>query len=194
MKTVFFIALFLFSACQKEEGPKSRPSSLMQKQLGGDFTLAHKSGDWKLSSTNGKVRVLYFGFTTCPDICPMSLNKLSKVLKILSKEKQAQIQPVFISVDYKRDTPQSVDEYVDFFGKGYIGLTGSKEQIEKVTKDYGVFFEFTPLKDSALEYTVDHTSRFYVIDQNGKFIKSYSNIKDEPDFIVGLNKLLGKAK
>lgn len=194
MKIFILITLFLFSSCQKEETPKSRPSSLIQKNLGGDFTLSHKSGEWKLSSTNGKVRVLYFGFTTCPDICPMSLNKLSKVLKILSKEKQAKIQPVFISVDYKRDTPASVDEYVDFFGKGYIGLTGTKEQIEKVTKDYGVFFEFTPLKDSALKYTVDHTSRFYVIDQAGKFIKSYSNIKDEPDFIVDLNRLLGKTK
>ncbi len=154
--------------------------------------MAHKSGEWKLSSTNGKLRILYFGFTTCPDICPMSLNKLSKVLKKLNVEQLKEIQPVFISVDWKRDTPKSVAEYVDFFGKGYIGLTGSKEQIEKVAKDYGVFFEFVPLKDSALEYTVDHVSRFYLIDKEGNFYKSYSNITDEPDFIVDITTLLRK--
>ncbi|TNF04159.1 MAG: SCO family protein [Deltaproteobacteria bacterium] len=192
MKLLLFIPILLMLSCQKEEGPKSRPSTLTQKKLGGEITLAHKSGEWKLSSTNGKLRVLYFGFTTCPDICPMALTKLSKVLKRLSPEQFSQVQPVFISVDWKRDTPQSVDEYVDFFGKGYIGLTGSESQIKKVAEDYGVFFEFVPLKDSALKYTVDHTSRYYVIDKQGNFYKSYSNITDEPNFIVDITTLLRK--
>lgn len=192
MKWIILFTLFLVASCQQDEGPKSRPSTLTQKKLGGDFTLAHKSGDWKLSSTDGKLRVIYFGFTTCPDICPMALNKLSKVLKRLNPEQLKEVQPIFVSVDYKRDTATSVDEYVDFFGKGYVGLTGTKEQIEKVTKDYGVFFEFVPLKDSALKYTVDHTSRFYLINKDGSFYKSYSNISDEPDFIVDINTLLRK--
>jgi protein SCO1/2 len=192
MKWFILFTLFLVSSCQQDEGPKSRPSTLAQKKLGGDFTLAHKSGDWKLSSSNGKLRVIYFGFTTCPDICPMALNKLSKVLKRLNSEQLKEVQSIFVSVDYKRDTVASVDEYVDFFGKGYVGLTGTKKQIEKVTKDYGVFFEFVPLKDSALKYTVDHTSRFYLINKDGSFYKSYTNISDEPDFIVDINTLLRK--
>ena len=190
MKIFILFILLLTSSCLNDREPKSRPSTLSQKKLGGDFVLAHHSGDWKLSSTNGKLRVIYFGFTTCPDICPMALTKLNKVLKRLSSEHLNKVQPIFVSVDYKRDTATSVNEYVEFFGKDYIGLTGSKEQIEKVTKDYGVFFEFVPLKDSALKYTVDHTSRFYLINKEGSLHKSYTNISDEPDFIADIYSLL----
>ncbi|MCO4795129.1 MAG: SCO family protein [Bacteriovoracaceae bacterium] len=187
-----FICLFISVSCTEEKKPKSRPSTLKVKKFGGEFTLQGSQGDWSLSSTSGKLRVMYFGFTTCPDICPLALTKLNNVLKKLSPEKRAKIQPVFISVDYKRDTPAKVQEYVDFFGKGYVGLTGNKESIEKVVSQYGAYFEFVELKDSALKYTVDHTSRYYLIDQKGNFHKSYTEISKEPNFIVDVETLLKK--
>jgi protein SCO1/2 len=150
--------------------------------LGGDFTLKHKSGSFTLKNLKGKPSVLYFGFTSCPDICPLSLNKLNKVLDKIDPKIHSQINKVFISVDYKRDDAAKVDEYGKYFSDDFISLAGSKEQIEEVTKNYAVHFEFVELKDSAMKYTVDHTSRFYLLDSEGKIVNSYSDITNDHAF------------
>ena len=174
--------LFLFSC--KEENPYSN--------FGGDFTLSSINGPWKLSNTNGKVRLLYFGFTHCPDVCPLSLSKLKNELKKLTDQQRSKVLPVFISVDYKRDKPERVQEYATFFGDDFIGLTGSEKEIKEVTKKYGVFFEFTPLKNSEMGYTVDHTSRFFLINKKGNYANSFSDIQNNKDFIAALKKLIGE--
>lgn len=170
---------------------KKIDSPYEKSSLGGNFVLENKEGSqWELSSTDGKLRILYFGFTYCPDICPTALQDLSHQLNKLNSRERKEITPIFISVDYKRDTPKSVSEYAHYFGKDFVGLTGSEKEIKKVVRQYGAYFEFVPLKDSKMEYTVDHTSRFYLIDKKGKLYNTYSDIKSNNQFISDIKKLL----
>lgn len=156
--------------------------------LGGDFTLQHKKGIFKLKDLKGKPSILYFGFTHCPDVCPLSLNKLNKALDGIDPRIHPKINKVFISVDYKRDTPQSVHEYGKYFSEDFISLTGTQTQIENVTKKYAIHFEYVSLKDSALKFTIDHTSRFFLLDKNGKIINTYTDILNDDDFKRQLKK------
>lgn len=195
MKYLFLLIFWVtLVSCQKQENsPQAGVMESVQlkgKELGGDFQLSSKSGPWSLKDSNGKLRVIYFGFTYCPDICPTSLQKLSKALKELSPAERKKVQPVFISVDYKRDNPKVCQEYVDYFFKDGIGLSGDKNQIDKVTKMYGVYYKFAEVKDSELDYNVDHTSRFYLIDQKGRFVDAFSSIKDNPEFIKTIKQYL----
>jgi len=149
--------------------------------LGGDFTLQSKTGNFSLANLKGKPSILYFGFTSCPDICPLSLSRLTRALDKIDPKIHDKINKVFISVDYKRDTPQQVSKYAAHFGN-FIGLTGTKEEIEDVTKKYAVHFQFVKLKNSAMKYTVDHTSRFYLLNKDGVLINSFSDVINDPKF------------
>lgn len=182
---VFILTFGLVGLVLLNKGKKNR-----YEHLGGDFSLQHISGPKTLADLKGKVSVLYFGFTTCPDICPMSLNKMERVLSDLSFEQQKAINKVFVSVDYKRDDAKKVADYVKFFAQDIMGLAGTQKQIEEMTKKYAVHFQFTKLKDSALEYTVDHTSRFFLLDKKGKLYNSYSDITHDKSFINDLKRML----
>jgi protein SCO1/2 len=170
-------------------GPKI-PTENLYSDIGGDFNLQHISGPYTLENLKGKPSILYFGFASCPDVCPLSLNKLMKVLDSIDPKIHPLVNKVFISVDYKRDTPKLVHDYGQYFGQGFISLTGTENQIKAITKAYAVHFEFVPLKDSAMEYTVDHTSRFYLLDKRGKTVGSYSDIINDPQFKTDLKKLV----
>ena len=196
---VFLYCLFNFLGCVKEPNftpPVSRPSSIKFKKMGGDFKLRvyknKKERYWALSESKGKVRILYFGFTFCPDICPVSLTKLTKLLKNFSEENQLLIQPVFISVDYQRDNAQKVDRYSKYYSSKMIGLSGSKEEIEKVAKQYGAYFKISKQADSALKFTVDHTSRYFLVDKKGELFNSYSTT--DASFVSDLKKLIRMDK
>lgn len=184
--TLFGVKYFYQNHYMPDMGPS------LYSDIGGPFQLTHVSGPYSDAKLRGKPSVLYFGFASCPDVCPLSLNKLIKVLDKEDPKLQAQINKVFISVDYKRDTVAIVDEYAKYFAPDFIGLSGTKEQIESVTKSYAVHFEFVPLKDSAMGYTVDHTSRFYLLDENAKLYGSYSDIVNDHKFINDLKKLVKK--
>lgn len=194
--TFIFFLVFLFISTlggvywyQNYQAPIVETSGLYD-HLGGDFNLNHVSGPYNLSKLKGRPTVIYFGFTSCPDICPLSLNKLNKVLDKIDPRIHSKINKVFISVDYKRDNAEKVDEYGKYFSEDIISLAGNKEQIEDVTKKYAVHFEFVPLKDSKMEFTVDHTSRFYLLGTKGKIINSYSDITNDPAFSEQLKKLV----
>jgi cytochrome oxidase Cu insertion factor (SCO1/SenC/PrrC family) len=199
MKTVIYIiTLLMLVNCTPQAPSKrkvvSRPSSIVSKELGGNFTLSgfidNKIQDWSLFSSNGKIRILYFGFTHCPDVCPTALSKLANKLKIFSKDKLSKIQPIFISVDHKRDDAQKVQKYVEYFSESNIGLTGTQASIDKVTNQYGIYYKLVPQKDSEMEYTVDHSSRYIIINKDGKFYNSYSDLDEI--FLKDLKILVGK--
>ncbi len=147
---------------QKEKSPTGITS------IGGDFTLQSKNGPVSLhKDLKGKVVALYFGFASCPDVCPTSLGQLSSALRQLSEEEQQQIQPVFVSVDPERDTVDTLSVYTEAFYPGMLGLTDKKEVIDDVTWRYRSLYKMVPMEDSAMGYTVDHTSIIYVIGRNG---------------------------
>lgn len=118
-----------------------------------------------LNSFAGKLVVVYFGYTHCPDICPTTLSTLNKALENMGDD-AAEVQVVMVTVDPERDTVELLDEYLGFFNDSFIGLTGSREDISRVATTYGVFFAAAE-GDSESGYTVDHTAWLTVIDQQG---------------------------
>jgi protein SCO1/2 len=186
---IFGVTLFGLKLYYQSRNTTIENASLYEN-IGGPFELKNTEGPFTHKDLLGRPSVLYFGFTSCPDVCPLSLNKLIKVLDKVDPGLQSKINKVFISVDYKRDTPQSVDEYGKYFAPDFISLVGNKEQTEAMAKAYAVHFEFVPLKNSALEYTVDHTSRFFLLNKEAKVIGSYSDITNDPQFIGDLKKLV----
>ena len=143
-------------------------SSGKYDHLGGDFTLQSDKGPVSLSDFKGKVVPIYFGFTHCPDVCITSLNKITAALKSLPEDEHNQIQPLFITVDPERDDVKKVSEYARYFDPKIIGLSGSPDEIARVAQRYLVIYEKVKLEDSAMDYTMDHSSVIYVVGRNGK--------------------------
>lgn len=149
--------------------------------LGGDFTLQSDQGPVSLHDLEGKVVPIYFGYTHCPDVCITSLSKVGTALRQLSEEQRSQVQPIFISVDPERDTPQKTGEYARYFHPSILGLTDTPEVIAEVAKRYLVIYEKVEMEDSAMGYAVDHSSIVYVVGRNGKLaaLSHHADTADE---------------
>lgn len=169
--TLFILALvILVGVLFWPTEPEHNVMTISKSPSGGDFTLYSSEGAVKLSDLHGKVVILYFGYTWCPDICPTSLSLLSAALHELEPQELALVRPMFISVDPQRDTPSRLKDYAKYFHPSIIGITGSEEEIASVAKLYGVGYQKV-VQDSATNYTVDHTSETYVIGKDGKLIE-----------------------
>jgi len=135
--------------------------------LGGDFALTNSLGTkTRLSQYLGKVVVVFFGYTYCPDVCPATLSEIGKMKKLLGKD-ASRVQPIFITVDPSRDTPARLKAYLANFHAGIVGLTGTEAEIRAVAKLYQVRFARSSAA-SAGGYLVDHTAFVYVLDRTGK--------------------------
>ena len=137
--------------------------------VGGDFSLSREGDSFALSDYRGQVVLLYFGYTFCPDVCPTSLALMRQALRELSPEQLAQVQGVFVSVDPQRDTPERLAEYTRFFHPRIMGVSGSEAQLAEAGRLYGAAWARAE-SDSAMGYSVDHSSSTYVIDRTGKLV------------------------
>ncbi len=144
-------------------------------QLGGEFHGQSIDGDVSLSDFKGKLVLLYFGYTSCPDICPTSLTSMKFAFNELDDDQLNQIQPIFYSVDPERDSLDQLQVYSQFFSPLILGMTGSRQQIDSAIKQYGAYYRMVDQPDSAMGYTVDHSSKIYLIDQQGEFLGSVSH-------------------
>lgn len=135
--------------------------------FGGDFTLQSADGELSLSDFRGKVVVIYFGYVSCPDACPMTMGKVSAALQQMTPEQRSEVRVILISVDPERDTPQMLANYTGFFGDEFVGVTGTPEQIEKIARSYGVLYQRVDMPNSGLGYTVDHTSSTFIVGRDG---------------------------
>ncbi len=142
---------------------------VMQGKFGGDFSLTQGDKVVKLSDFSGKVVVLYFGYASCPDICPTTLAIISAGLKELSPQEIAQVQPIFISVDPERDNGDKLTAYATHFHPSFIGATGTAEEIKQAASQYGAFFSKVQ-SNSAMGYLIDHTSQTYMVSKDGKSV------------------------
>ena len=146
-------------------------SDIRREQLGGDFTLtAHDGRTLRLSDFQGKVVVLVFGFTHCPDVCPTHLLTYSQALALLTPEEAAQVQLLFVSVDPSRDRPELLAQYVPAFDPHFIGLTtadGSEEAAFAAMKLYGATAAKQPPREGGF-YLVDHSTGTFLLDRNGR--------------------------
>jgi protein SCO1 len=137
--------------------------------IDGRFTLATTDGRTVSDRTwRGKWLVVYFGYTFCPDACPTALNSIGSALDALGPL-AAEVQPLFITIDPARDTPQAMAEYMSSFDPRLVGLVGTPEQVAAATKDYRVYYAVRALGGG--EYAVDHSSFIYVVDPRGAFAK-----------------------
>ena len=132
------------------------------------FELTGTSGDTVTAKqTDGNIRLLFFGFTSCPDICPATLQKLSRAVKGLPEALRTDTQIVFVSVDPQRDTPERIDSYVSFFSDRAIGLTGEEPALRELSKRYRTTFGYDE-PDADGNYNVSHSGAVYVFDREGK--------------------------
>jgi protein SCO1 len=166
--TIFTALLVSLSACSGG-APETPP--LSGAKMGGAFTLTDQDGH-KVSDTQfaGQYRLIYFGYTFCPDVCPLDVQKLMQGYAALeAKDKAAalKIQPIFISVDPARDRPAALKQFVSAFHPRLIGLTGTEAQIEAVAKAYGVYFERTK-PDAAGAYLVNHSNNAILYGPKGE--------------------------
>lgn len=139
---------------------------------GGDFRLQSAAGPLALEDLRGKVVVLYFGYTFCPDICPTGLALLSAALEQMEPGELAQVQSLFVSVDPDRDDLQRLAEYAAFFHPGILGLTGNPVELTAVAARYGAVYRKVEQKESAAGYLIDHSAFTYVIDRSGQLAHS----------------------
>ncbi|MGF1715436.1 SCO family protein [Photobacterium chitinilyticum] len=140
-----------------------------------------------------RLRVIYFGYTHCPDVCPTSLAVLSAALQELDNKRLDNIWPIFITLDPQRDTPEKSAEYAQYFHKNIIGMTGTEQQTKALAEKYGVLYMRTELKDSALEYAVDHSSYFYFLQPDGTLVDKVQHTLNPKIIVETIDRLLPKS-
>ena len=142
--------------------------------IGGPFSLvddqgrSRSDGDFK-----GRLMLIYFGFTHCPDVCPTSLQVMGNALDLLPADQADQVAPLFISVDPERDTAAAIKGYAQQFHPGMLGLTGTPEQVAAAAKAYRVFYRKAPGR--ADDYLVDHSSIVYLMDREGRYLSHFTH-------------------
>lgn len=166
--------------------------TLDEFEFGGDFTLTdHKGQAFSLSDHRGKIGLLFFGYTMCPDACPMTLSKMSQALEALGPARE-QVEVFFVSVDVDRDTPDVLAKYVEGFGMNVIGLTGSREAVDRVVTQYRATYDITP-STSVGGPLVSHSTYTYLLDRHGKLRFFFRHGDPPATLTAGLQAALAEA-
>jgi cytochrome oxidase Cu insertion factor (SCO1/SenC/PrrC family) len=162
-------------AAPAQEPPPRSATELMdavmwnREPIGGPFSLVDHTGRRRSDADfRGKLLLVYFGFTYCPDVCPTDLQAITLALDALGGAADG-VQPLFITVDPERDTPEHLAEYVALFHPRLLGLTGTAEDIRGAASAYRVYYAKVPGSDEA-DYTVDHSGFIYMLDREGHYI------------------------
>jgi len=158
----------LLLACSQEALKFNNVDITGSKAFGKDFSLIdHYGKQRQLADFKGKLVVMFFGYTQCPDVCPTTMNEMQGVMELMGKDAD-RVQVIFVTIDPERDTLDLLGQYVPAFDKRFLGMRpDSAESLQKVTKDFKVFYSKVPGR-SAGSYTIDHTAGSYVFDTNGQ--------------------------
>ena len=160
-------------------------------QIGGPFTLEDGAGKSVTDKDfRGKYMLVYFGYTFCPDVCPTTLNAVAEAMDKLGSA-ASRIQPLFITVDPKRDTPAVVKQYAAAFGPAIEGLTGSQDEIAQVAKEYRVYYAEHRTGPGPGDYAMDHSSVLYLMDPKGSFLAPIRADQSGEAIAANLKKLMG---
>lgn len=173
-------------------GPKSdeTPSAAENSRalIGGEFELINHNNEVVTDKDFlGKYMIVYFGYTYCPDVCPMDLQIMADALRYLDTDDLQMLNPVFVSIDPERDTPDVMAEYISFFHDDLIGLTGSPEQVDTIKKAYRVY---AAKADDSEDYLVDHTAYTYLMDKEGKLLQHFNHGEDPEDMAAKMAALI----
>ncbi len=160
-----FMAVVLLSACEPAQ----------TKFMGSDITGTNLGQDWSMPDTSAvmrdaksfpkQVQLVFFGFTQCPDICPTALSEVNEAMRLLGSQAK-DVQVLMVTVDPERDSPVVLSNYMAAFNPDFKGLVGSPEQLKKTASSFKAFYAKSPLPNG--NYSMDHSTSFYLLDQNGK--------------------------
>jgi protein SCO1/2 len=139
--------------------------------IGGDFTLVDQNGKTRRAEDfRGKLMLIYFGYTYCPDVCPTELQTMGDAVDLLG-DKQDAVQPIFVTIDPERDTPEQLRLYAESFHPRLVALTGSKEQVAAAARAYKVYYAKRPQEGG--DYLMDHSSFVFLMGRDGKYLMHF---------------------
>jgi len=171
VRTSFLAALLsvsLLAGC----GSERAPPPLDGAQIGGQFELVDSQGKTvRWSDFDGRYRMIYFGYAYCPDVCPFDVQRMMQGYAQFSEgepELAAQVQPLFVTIDPARDTPEVVGEFTSAFSKDLIGLTGTPEQVDKAAKAFAVYYNKGEAGPDGKGYLMDHSRQAYLMGRKGE--------------------------
>ena len=170
------------------ELPRDVPPLKDYGGIGGAFELQDQRGElFRLEQLEGRPAMLFFGYTYCPDICPVTLSKMAAVYRLLDLE-PTDLQTIFITVDPERDTQEKLAEYLAYFQIGALGLTSTPDKIDAVVRQYGGYYALNKQEESA-DYLADHSTYTYLIDQQGQ-VRFLFRHGDSPEYMAAVSRQL----
>jgi cytochrome oxidase Cu insertion factor (SCO1/SenC/PrrC family) len=161
--------------------------------VGGPFTLTDQHGRHVTEQDfAGRYMLIYFGYTYCPDFCPMSLSNMTQALDMLPSEEAEQVVPILITVDPERDTVAQLADYAPLFHPRLVALTGTPEQTKAAAKAYRVYFSKAGNGDGS-DYLMDHSTFIYLMGPNGKYVRHFSHPATPEEIAAGIEAALADA-
>jgi protein SCO1/2 len=164
------------------------PAASYAAAVGGPFTLTDVNGrPFGSDQLRGKPFAIFFGFTRCPDVCPTTLSRMTRLRSQLGADGD-RFNIVFVSVDPESDTPEQIGRYLTLFDTPIIGLTGTRGQLDTVKRAYAVYAQRVPLEGGG--YTMDHTASVFLMGRSGEFVTTLDAHEDEPTSLAKLRRLV----
>ena len=145
----------------------------MQK-LGGDFDLQSADGPVRLSDFRGDLVLLYFGYTHCPDACPMALSNMAAAIRSLPKHERSRVHGLFVSLDPRRDTPEILKKYAHFYDPSFVGVTGTPAALKAVAERWNIGYS-VPAHPKDMNYVVRHSTFIYLVNAGGKAVALFGD-------------------
>ena len=170
------LVALLFACGQEQES-----SSQGKVDIGGNFELTNQNGETVNNATySDKPKLVFFGFTNCPMVCPTSMATITGALYELSEEDQNKIYPIFISVDAERDSPEQIKEFLKDFHPNFVGLTGTEEQIEDVKQKFRIFAKKAEIPLDG-NYDMQHSTIIYLFDKDWNYTGHFNHQNSSED-------------
>ncbi|MBS9777354.1 MAG: SCO family protein [Gammaproteobacteria bacterium] len=166
----------------------------LASEYGGEFTLNSDKGKVSLSDFKGKIVVIYFGFMNCQDACPVSLTKMRRAFKRLTAEELLKVQGILVSIDPKRDNVEELAAFAKSYHENVIGLVDDKQVIEELIDQYGGMADMDILDGNSLTYNVEHSSRFYMIDADGKLLTTMSYSTTPAEMVAKIREMMSSTE
>jgi len=180
LATMAYVAVAFLGDRQPATGSQSETA------FRADFELTDHLGTFRQDEDfAGKWLLVFFGFTNCPDVCPTTLSEVAAVMEGLGEE-ATRVQPLFISIDPERDTPTALAEYVPLFDAGFIGLTGTPDQVARTAAKFYVYYEKITEAASPEDYTMSHTSQLFLFDPESEYVKVFAYGTSAEDILADL--------
>jgi cytochrome oxidase Cu insertion factor (SCO1/SenC/PrrC family) len=186
LATTYVLGLWPFAG-KLEEVAEGQGQAL----VGGPFSLVDHTGR-RVTEADfaGRSKLMYFGYTYCPDVCPLGLATMAAAYDRLSPDEQEQVALIFVSVDPERDTVPAMADYVDLFHPQFVGLTGTLEETDAMAKAYRVYYRKAE-SESATEYLVDHSAFTYLMDGENRYVTHFGHDAKPDDIVQAIRRDLG---